>query len=89
MDLAYLIADVLQTPISCLVNTVEQNRLLEESDSGFSIKNNALALQNKNFLEVVLDLVQQITKINERQILMIQNQNKLISEIVKLKKLNR
>jgi hypothetical protein len=74
-------------PLNELLDISKSNYEIKNgNNSPMAIENSTLILQNEKLVEAVLKLTDQMTKNNEQQILMMQNQNEIFKEFVKLKK---
>lgn len=87
VDIAKQIAEVLQIPMSELLDNKEgKYQIKNGNNSPLAIENSTVSLQNEKLINAILKLVEQQTKANEQQILIMQNQNELFKEFSKNKK---
>lgn len=89
LDMAKKIAETLKTPLNELTENTNGNYEIKNGNNSplnLAAENSTLILQNEKLVDTVLKLVEQVSKNNEQQILIMQNQNDLFKEFIKLKK---
>jgi transcriptional regulator with XRE-family HTH domain len=88
-EMAQKIAEKLGSPINELFDTASSNYDIKNgNNSPIAIENSTLILQSEKLIETVLMLAEQVAKNNEQQLLMMHNQNEILKEVVRLKKVS-
>ncbi len=80
-------ADALQMPVSELIDGKNNNiEIKNVSNSAISNENSTINLQNEKITDSLLSLTTQTIKLSDQIINLLQNQNELFKEMVKIQK---